>query len=85
MLFCPSQNAPTGGGAQQNRYQPEQDSWKIEEEISNALYIIDKPLQPRARTYLELHKRTPVETEYLRVDFGVQGDGYFVLFPAPGC
>jgi hypothetical protein len=42
-------------------------------------------LQPRARAYLELHERTPVETEYWRVDFGVQGDGYFVLFPAPGC
>ena len=60
MLCCPSQHAPTGGGAQQNRYQPEQDSWKIEEEISNALHIIDKPLQSRARTYLELHERTPV-------------------------
>src|SRR5215469_3148790 len=37
-----------------------------------------------ARAYLELHERTPVETEYLGVDFGVQGDGYFVLFPASG-
>ena len=69
--MLPIARCAAGGVAQQNRYQPEQDSWKIEEEISNALYIIDKPLQPRARTYLELHERTPVETEYWRVDFGL--------------
>jgi len=85
MLCCPSQNEPAGGGAQQNRYQPEQDSWKIEEEISNALYIIDTPLQPRARTYLELHERTPLRPNTGVSTSACKETSYFVLFPAPGC